>query len=136
MYTIKDMTEKFGLKASTIRYYEEIGLLEQVEHTDSLRRLYNDAHVERLAAIECFKKARLPLVDIKQFFEYEKDIKSNSGNIVEMMKQQEARTKLEIEDLISGLEHVQKKLKYYSAVDEAVRANKTIPKWEDIIENS
>lgn len=133
MYTIKDMTERFGLKASTLRYYEEIGLLENVEHKNKYRRVYTDAHVDRLSAIECFKKARLPLEDIKTFFEYEKDITSNSGKIVEMMKQQEARTQDEIEDLMSGLKHIQKKIKFYSCLDEAIKNNSPLPTWEQVI---
>lgn len=134
MYTIKDMTEKFGLKASTIRYYEEIGLLNDVEHKDTYHRVYNDSHIDRLSAIECFKKARLPLEDIKQFFEYEKDITANSGKIVDMMKQREESTKVEIENLVSGLQHIQKKIKYYSAVDEAIKNHTPIPSWNEIIE--
>lgn len=133
MYSIKDISEKFGLKSSTIRYYEEIGLLENVQHKDKYHRIYTDEHIDRLSAIECFKKAQLSLEDIKQFFEYEKDITANSGNIVEMMKNQKARTQIEIDNLKSGLEHIQKKIKYYSTVDEAIKNNKPIPKWEDII---
>lgn len=135
MYTIKDMTERFGLNASTIRYYEEIGLLENVEHKDTYHRVYTDAHVDRLSAIECFKKARLSLDDIKQFFEYEKNITANSGNIVEMMKQQESRTQNEIDNLISGLKHIQKKIRYYSAVDEAIKNNNPIPMWNEVIKD-
>ena len=36
--------------------------------------LDDDTHIDRLEAIECFKKARLSLEDMKQFFEYEKNI--------------------------------------------------------------
>lgn len=135
MYTIKEMSEKFELNASTIRYYEEIGLLEDVEHKDKYHRIYTDAHVDRLAAIECFKRARLPLDDIKQFFEYEKNISSNSTKILEMMKKQEDRTQNEIENLMSGLKHIQKKIKYYSAIDEAIKSNSPLPSWEEIIGN-
>ena len=73
-YTISELSKMFDLPASTIRYYEKIGLLENVEHLDSKRRIYNDSHVDRLNAIECFKKALLPLDEIKLFFTYEKDI--------------------------------------------------------------
>ena len=45
MYSIKDMTEKFGLNASTIRYYEEIGLLENVEHKDKYHRIYQNKNL-------------------------------------------------------------------------------------------
>lgn len=134
MYTIREMSEKTGLPASTIRYYEEIGLLENVVHKDGYHRMYDDSHLERMAAIECFKRARLPLEEIKQFFEYEKDICRNSERIVEMMQLQEQRTKAEITSLQVGLYHIQKKIRYYSAVDEAVQAGKELPKWCEVIQ--
>ena len=34
-YTIREMSERFGLPASTLRYYEEIGLLMDVINTES-----------------------------------------------------------------------------------------------------
>ena len=75
-YSITDLSKKFNLPASTIRYYEKIGLLENVEHVNSYRRIYNDSHIDRLNAIECFKKALLPLDEIKLFFAYEKNMKA------------------------------------------------------------
>ena len=63
-YTITDLSKRFDLPASTIRYHEKIGLIENVEHVNS-RRFYDDSHIDRLNAIECFKKALLPLDEIK-----------------------------------------------------------------------
>lgn len=132
MYSINDMSQMFDLPLSTIRYYEEIGLIENVVHEGN-KRIFNDEHIDRLNAIECFKKARLSLDDIKKFFEYEKDMTSNSQKILEMMKNQEKETQAELEKLKAGLEHLQKKVKYYTCVDEAVSQGKEIPKWEDVV---
>ena len=132
MYSIKDISQKFGLPASTIRYYEDIGLLENVNHINGYKREYDDSHIERLNAIECFKKARLPLEEIKQFFEYEKDIKANSSNILNMMKNQEKKTKEELKNLNAGLEHISKKIKYYSEVDKAIKNDLNIPRWDEV----
>ena len=133
MYSIKDMSEKFNLPASAIRYYEEIGLLENVEHKNGYHRIYDESHVDRLNAIECFKKARLPLKEIKLFFEYEKDMKNNSQKIVEMMNAQTNATEKEIKNLKAGLDQLEKKIKYYSIVDEAVKSGKKIPSWQEAI---
>lgn len=133
MYSIKDMSEKFNLPASAIRYYEEIGLLENVEHKNGYHRIYDESHVDRLNAIECFKKARLPLKEIKLFFEYEKDMKNNSQKIVEIMNAQKKETEKEIKNLKAGLAHLEKKIKYYSIVDEAVKSGKKIPSWQEVI---
>ena len=133
MYSIKDMSEKFNLPASAIRYYEEIGLLENVEHKNGYHRIYDESHVDRLNAIECFKKARLPLKEIKLFFEYKKDMKNNSQKIVEMMNAQKKETEKEIKNLKAGLAHLEKKIKYYSIVDEAVKSGKKVPSWQEVI---
>ena len=130
-YSITDLSKQFNLPASTIRYYEKIGLLENVEHVNS-RRFYNDSHIDRLNAIECFKKALLPLDEIKLFFSYEKDMENNSEKILEMMKSQEAKTIESLVALQAGLEHLQKKIRFYSLVSEAVKNKTPLPNWNDV----
>ena len=131
-YSISDLSKKFDLPASTIRYYEKIGLLENVEHANSYRRVYNDSHIDRLNAIECFKKALLPLDEIKRFFTYEKNMKANSEKILEMMKKQEVKTIESMEALQAGLDHLQKKIRFYTLVNEAVKNNTPMPSWNDM----
>lgn len=130
-YTITDLSKKFSLPASTIRYYEQIGLLENVNHNHN-RRVYTQAHIDRLNAIECFKKALLPLEEIKAFFSYEKDMVANSDKILEMMKNQEKKTLETMQDLQAGLEHLQIKIRYYSLVNEAIKNNLPLPNWSDV----
>ena len=131
-YSITDLSKMFGLPASTIRYYEKIGLLENVEHENSYRRKYDQSHVDRLNAIECFKKALLPLDEIKLFFTYEKNMAANSEKILDMMKTQEAKTIESLEALQAGLEHLQKKIRYYTLVSEAIKNNTPLPNWNDV----
>ncbi len=131
-YSITDLSKRFDLPASTIRYYEKIGLLENVEHATSYRRVYNDSHIDRLNAIECFKKALLPLDEIKLFFSYEKNMKANSEKILEMMKKQEVKTVESMEALQAGLDHLQKKIRFYTLVNEAVKNNTPMPSWDDV----
>ncbi len=131
-YTITELSKQFNLPASTIRYYEKIGLLENVEHVNS-RRFYNDSHIDRLNAIECFKKALLPLEDIRLFFSYEKDMEANSEKILEMMKSQEVRTQESLTALRTGLAHLQKKIRFYTLVSEAVKNGTPMPDWNDVV---
>ena len=131
-YSITEISKLFNLPASTIRYYEKIGLLENVEYINSYRRVYNKSHIDRLEAIVCFKNALLPLEEIKAFFIYEKDIVSNSEKILNLMKSQEETTKKAIKNLNDGLKHIQKKVHYFSLVNEAIKNNMPLPNWEDI----
>lgn len=131
-YTISDLSKMFHIPASTIRYYESLGLLENVEHLSSNRRVYNESHIDRLNAIECFKKALLPLNEIKLFFTYEKDMEANSEKILEMMKDQEKKTMEAMETLEAGLLHLQKKIRYYTLLSEAIKSKMPVPDWNDI----
>ena len=131
-YSITELSKMFDLPASTIRYYEKIGLLENVQHANSYRRVYNNTHIDRLHAIECFKKALLPLNEIKLFFNYEKNMKDNSEKILDMMKEQEVKTLQSIEALEAGLSHLQKKIRFYTLVNEAVKNNTPLPSWDDV----
>ena len=131
-YTITELSKMFNLPASTIRYYEKIGIIENVEHINSYRRIYNESHVERLNAIECFKKALLPLDEIKAFFTYEKDMVANSEKILDMMKNREEKALETMKDLEAGLTLLQKKIRYYTLVNEAIKNDSPLPSWNDI----
>jgi DNA-binding transcriptional MerR regulator len=131
-YTITELSKMFDLPASTIRYYEKIGLLENVEHLDSKRRVYDESHVDRLNAIECFKKALLPLDEIKLFFTYEKDMASNSDKILTMMRSQEEKTVESMAALQAGLTHLRKKILFYTLVSDAVKNKTPLPIWRDV----
>lgn len=63
----------FGLPASTLRYYEEIGLLPAVEKTKANQRIYTEEHIGRLGAIRCFKETGMSMAKLLEFFTYEEE---------------------------------------------------------------
>ena len=50
-YRIKDVAERSGFAAGTLRYYERLGLLPPPQRTDAGYRVYDDAVLDRLAFI-------------------------------------------------------------------------------------
>jgi len=47
-YYIKDISEKTGVKASTIRFYEKLGFLEPVERMSNQYRVFNEHHIYQI----------------------------------------------------------------------------------------
>ena len=70
-YTIREISEMFQLPSSTLRYYEDMGILTNIARTDSGQRIYEDCHVNRLRTICCFKNAGMSIAQLKEFFSYE-----------------------------------------------------------------
>jgi len=65
-YRIGDVTEKLGLSADTLRYYEKIGLLPAVGRNGAGIRLYNDQDLSRLKFIQRAQKMDFTLAEIAE----------------------------------------------------------------------
>lgn len=63
--TIAEMAKMFGVSTRTIRYYEEIGLLEP-ERTENNQRLYSSAELAKLKLIFRGKRYGFSLDEIKE----------------------------------------------------------------------
>ncbi len=64
---ITEVAKASGLPASTLRFYEEKGLIQSIGRT-GLRRLFNNKIVERLALISLARNAGFSLDEISKMF--------------------------------------------------------------------
>jgi MerR family transcriptional regulator, repressor of the yfmOP operon len=72
MIRIGEVAERTGMTTRTIRYYEEIGLLEGGDRRKGEHRLYDDADVERLQELTRLRDLlNLSLEELKQLVEAE-----------------------------------------------------------------
>lgn len=65
-YTIGAAAAHTGIKVPTIRYYEQIGLLPSPPRTESNRRLYGHAEVQRLNFIRHSRELGFEIEDIRE----------------------------------------------------------------------
>jgi MerR family redox-sensitive transcriptional activator SoxR len=65
--SIGELSRRSGVSASTIRYYEEMGLMPRAARVSG-RRVYDTASVDRLQVIAFAKEAGFTLREIKQLF--------------------------------------------------------------------
>jgi MerR family transcriptional regulator, copper efflux regulator len=61
---ISELARRSGISASTLRYYEDVGLLPATKRSPAGYRLYDDHARERLMFIEAAKRLRLSLSSI------------------------------------------------------------------------
>jgi MerR family transcriptional regulator, aldehyde-responsive regulator len=64
--TIQEVAKLSGLSAHTIRYYEKSGVLPRVQRTESGIRQFTEADMTSLRFISDYKKAGMPLEEIKE----------------------------------------------------------------------
>ena len=131
-YTIRDLSLRYNLPSSTLRYYEDMGLLTDVIHTEKGARIYTQQHIERLEGILCFKRTGLPIAKIQEYYCFENNIEAHMDEIVTMMTEQEQDILRQIQDLTDGLEHIRQKIYYYKLVQDALNKGERMPTWAEI----
>lgn len=59
--TIKEVSEKFGITADTLRYYERVGMIPPVNRTAGGIRDYNEEDISWVQLAVCMRSAGLPV---------------------------------------------------------------------------
>lgn len=64
---IKEFSRACGLSPHTLRYYEKIGLLPEVERSGSNHRRYSEADLRWIEFIKRLKATNMPLAEIRRY---------------------------------------------------------------------
>jgi DNA-binding transcriptional MerR regulator len=87
-YRIGEIAAKVGLTERTIRYYEELGLLESVKRLDGGVRVYTDDDVRRLRYIGKLKMLGLTLqemLELERMYQRHRSNRSVLPRLVELL---------------------------------------------------
>ncbi|MCB6201943.1 MerR family transcriptional regulator [Extibacter muris] len=111
--TIKEVSERYGLSADTLRYYERIGLIPKVPRNKSGVREYDDASCQWVQLIKCMRKAG---VQIEALIEYVALFRQGDETIDarrEILAEQRNRLIERMEDMQAALERLNGKIERY-----------------------
>lgn len=68
-YTIKQVAERTNLTISTLRYYDKLGLMPQLNRDSSGIRQFTEQDICWIELICCLKNSGMPLQEIKKFMQ-------------------------------------------------------------------
>lgn len=128
-YTIAEVSKKYDLPISTLRYYEEIGLLPHVARNGK-NRLYDQANLDRLAAICCFKDTGMTLKELQTLFKYE-DQDHDLDEVIDLLQTHCNRVADQLVLLKENQRHIRRKLQYYTDIWNAQVNHQPHPDWDD-----
>jgi len=82
LITISEISREMNISTRTLRYYEQIGLIESIKKDDYAYRTYDEATVTRLRQILVLRKLRIPLKQIGLILQSE-----NTAEIIETFQE-------------------------------------------------
>ncbi|MFE4423469.1 MerR family transcriptional regulator [Streptomyces sp. NPDC056817] len=116
-YTIKEVAVLTGLPASTLRYYESIGVIAPVSRgASSKHRIYDEDDLGQLMWIACLAATGMSVSDMRQYVANGQLGPSAAGEQIELLTEQERRLALEAEHIALRQRYVRLKIDYWRAV--------------------
>lgn len=125
-YTVGEMAKLLDVAPSTLRYYDQEGLLPFVERSSGGIRVFKESDYEWLQVIECLKKTGMKLCDIKQFILMAMQGDETIDERLALIIKQQDAVKKQMEELQETLDTLNFKRWYYETAKTA--GTTTVPR--------
>lgn len=108
-YRIGEVADATGFTTSTLRYYEDEGLLPAPDRSPAGQRVYSDAHVERLRFMARGKRLGLTLEEIAELADAweDEDCVVTHEQLLELLEEKLAHVHDEIVELTTFADQLQ-----------------------------
>lgn len=110
---IAEVSERFGISADTLRFYERSGLVQPVARDRSGIRDYGDADLMRIEFILCMRKAGLPIDVLKEYVDLVDAGEHTLGDRVQILAEQREHLLSRMRDLQQTLDLLNYKIDLY-----------------------
>ena len=112
-FTIQEISEMTELPSSTLRYYEELGLLEPVERLANGHRRYTEDDLRRITFIKKLRLIGMSLDTMREFLALYRDGKSSAKQRREILIEHRKNVQAQIDDLVEMLGFIDYKIGLY-----------------------
>ena len=118
-YTVGEMAKILGVPASTLRYYDQEGLLPFVGRSSGGMRMFTEKDYETLMVIGCLKRSGLSIRDIKAFMALAAQGDRSISQRLQLFQNRRDALKRQMEEQRAMLELLEYKCWYYETAQAA-----------------
>jgi DNA-binding transcriptional MerR regulator len=112
-YSIQEVSKLSKLPSSTLRYYEEIGLLDPVQRSTSGHRRFTNADLRRLDLLKKLRLLGMPLDAMCAFIALYREGKGTARKRREILQAHRQKVLAHIVELGEMLEYIDTKIEAY-----------------------
>lgn len=112
-YTVKEVADMLDMTTYTVRYYDNSGLIPEVDRTDGNIRMFSDYTINWLRLVHCLRTTGLPIEKIKNYIDMCQKGDSTIPERAELIFQQEKSLHKQIKDLQQQMKILKYKKAYY-----------------------
>ncbi|QSR29702.1 hypothetical protein CFI00_04115 [Nocardioides sp. S5] len=118
-YSIKEAAALTGLPASTLRYYEQVGVVAPVNRgASSGHRVYDEGDLDQLMWVSCLAATGMSIGDMRVYMDNNRLGAEAAADQQRLLEDQQVRLAAEAEALVLRQRYVDLKITYWQAVRE------------------
>lgn len=114
--TIAEVSKKFNISSTTLRYYEKIGLMNPVGKNESGHRDYNENDLRRINFIKCMRSAGMTIEHIKLYVDLFNEGEHTIAKRKEIMIEQLASLEAQVDELQTIIGYLKHKIDNYEEI--------------------
>jgi DNA-binding transcriptional MerR regulator len=119
-YTPGQAAEKVGCTLDTLRYYERIGLLEQVARTAGGQRVFSEDDLGWIGLLRCLRDTDMPIARMQQFAELVRSGEDTVEARAAFLEEHDREIDAAVDRLRADQARIREKITYYRHVGSAV----------------
>ncbi|NHN32749.1 MerR family transcriptional regulator [Paenibacillus agricola] len=112
---ISQLANETGLSIHTLRYYEKEGILPPVKRSENGIRIYDSEDIEWIKFACCLRETGMGIAEMKKFAQLVIQGDESKNERIKLLRQQNTRTKDQIEQLTRCMELINRKIELYSS---------------------
>ena len=113
-YSVGEVADQTGLSAHTLRWYEQVGLLDPVGRDTGGRRRYADTDLDRLRFLIKLRSTGMPVRDMVRYIELVRRGPLTVDERLAILVEHRQRVLAQIESLTDDLKIIDYKIDIYS----------------------
>lgn len=118
IFTIQQISKMTGLTVHTLRYYEKIGLLNEVNRDANDYRQYSESDISWINFLIRLRITGMSVTDMKLFSDLRSQGDSTISGRRELLEVHHKKVLKEIERLKDNLKKIEEKIDYYKRLEE------------------
>lgn len=127
MYTVKQVAEKLGISAHTVRFYDKEGLFPNLSRDEHNVRLFSDADLEWVHVVQCLRETGMPLAEVKAFVQLSLQGDATIPTRHQILQHQVRKVEEDLAAMERRINTLRKKFAYYDALVGGQKADEWNP---------
>lgn len=115
-YSPGQTAQKSGFSLETLRYYERIGLLDDVARAPGGQRVFSEDDVAWLAILRCLRDTGMPIARMQRYAELARGGDDTVGARVELLEEHDRAVEEQISHLQAQQQHIRDKIAFYRSL--------------------